>query len=185
MALDGPLPETFSDPDNWARQSDGQPGVPGPGDTALVVDPAGEVTVHDAVTVGSLVMEGVAEDGDYDLTVTGTPAASLTATSVTLRGDSYIGGDLVADALTVSGTLDVDGDIALLHGGVVDAEHPGQLVLDGVTSPDLIGVDDGPVQVDVVGPQPTANPHARRPRCHHRSERRGRGHLHRPRLQHR
>ena len=54
-------------------------------------------------------MEGVAEDGDYDLTVTGTPAASLTATSVTLRGDSSIAGDLVADALTVSGNLDVDG----------------------------------------------------------------------------
>ena len=100
-------------------------------------------------------MDGVAEDGDYDLTVTGTPAASLTATSVTLRGDSSIAGDLVADALTVSGNLDVDGDIALLHGGVADAEHPGQLVLDGVTSPDLIGVDNGPVRVDVVGARPS------------------------------
>jgi hypothetical protein len=155
VADDGPLLETFSDPANWARQSDGQPGVPGPGDTALVVDPDGEVTIHDAVTVGSLVIEGVAEDGDYDLTVTQTPAASLTATSVTLRGDSYIGGDLVADALTVSGALDVDGDIALLHGGVADAEHPGQLVLDGVTSPDLIGIDNGPVLVDVIGARPS------------------------------
>jgi hypothetical protein len=147
----------FSDAANWTRASDGQHGVPGPDDAAVIVEPPGTVTVDAFVTVSSLTVEDAVEDGAVDLDITGQPSR-LNARSVSLSGDSRLTGGLVAHSLTLNGTLIDARDSHIVLDADTDPAEPTQLVLDGATGLQeqigfVVAQGSGPLDLEVRGAQ--------------------------------
>jgi hypothetical protein len=144
-------PGNFTNPANWERQSDGQPGVPGAGDVALITAPAGKVTVDADVEVGSLVEEGAVRDGTVDLAMP--QSSSITADLVSLSGDTDLRGSVITPSLRLSGavTNTTTDSISL---PAVDPDHVGQLFLADASVPGLILLDE-PVDIQVEGEGPS------------------------------
>jgi PAS domain-containing protein len=150
-------PGNFSDPANWVRSSDGQHGVPGPDDSATIIDPPGTVTVDAPATVDVLLVQA-AVDGTLDFEIDGNgETPRLHARSATIDGDSFLGGGLDTNLLTLGGATASGGT----HNVFLSTRNgqAGELLLDDLTlqpNTGLFNVDgDATIRVGVQGGGPS------------------------------
>jgi hypothetical protein len=142
----------FSVATNWQRASDGQPGVPGPDDAALISGP-GTVYVTSPTHVSSVTVAGPV-GGRTDLSVYG--AGSLEADVIDITGELYVDAPVRAGSLRVTGHLQLEQEeaLTLVADTTTDPPRPGRLVLDSATMYRPMDLRDqpGPVSIEVLGP---------------------------------
>jgi hypothetical protein len=147
----------FTDPANWVRSSDDQHGVPGPDDSATIIDPPGTVTVDAPATVDVLLVQA-AVDGTLDFEIDGNgETPPLHARSATIDGDSFLGGGIDTNLLTLGGSTASGGT----HSVFLSTRNgqAGELLLDDLTlqpSTGLFNVDgDATIRIGVQGGGPS------------------------------